>query len=176
MKLLLAKAKLDQMRRHQVGVLTSRDLSFLFEEEGIKLQKTISALRAQGWLTRATRGVYVHTDGPLIDHVREHIALSLRGAKAFIYVSLECALYRHQLITQIPTALTLMTTGRSGRFNTPFGLIELTHTDRPGGELYRQTQTLDGPLPWANETLALRDANRTGRAKNLILDYQAQYA
>jgi hypothetical protein len=52
-------------------------------------------------------------------------------------------------------------------------MVELTHIDRLGGELYRQTQKFGGPLPWANETLALRDANRTGRAKNLILRLQA---
>jgi len=101
---------------------------------------------------------------------------SLRGSKEFIYVSLECALHQHHLITQVPTALTLMTTGRSGRFNTPFGLIELTHTNRSGAELYRNTYMMSGPLPWANDYLALRDAKRTGRAQNLLLDYQQQYA
>jgi predicted transcriptional regulator of viral defense system len=175
MKRLCAKTQLDRVCQHGAGVFTIRDLSFLFEEQGIKLQKTIGALVAQGWLTRATRGVYVHTSGPLVDHVREQIALSLRGVTTFIYVSLESALYRHQLITQVPTALTLMTTGRSGRFDTPFGLIELTHTNRHDAELYGQTQMYEGPLPWANPALALKDANRTGRAQNLILDYQEQY-
>jgi hypothetical protein len=176
MKVLQAKQKLDVLRKGNTGVFTSRDLAFLFEETGIKLKKTLESLQAHKWLVRAIRGVYVYIDQPIIDDVRQHIILSLRGSKEFIYVSLECALHQHHLITQVPTALTLMTTGRSGRFNTPFGLIELTHTNRSGAELYRNTYMMSGPLPWANDNLALRDAKRTGRAQNLLLDYQQQYA
>src|SRR5262249_11762553 len=35
------------------------------------------------------------------------------------------------VISQGTTALTCMTTGSSGRFDTPWGVIEFTHTDRP---------------------------------------------
>ncbi len=176
MKSLVAKERLDAMRKLDVGVFTSRDLALLFEERGIKLQKTLQALSNHGWLIRAVRGVYVYMGQPVVEDVRQHIVLALRGAKEFIYVSLECALHQHGLITQVPTALTLMTTGRSAQFRTPFGLIELTHTQKNTAELYRQTQMLSGPLPWANATLALRDANRTGCAQNLIKDFEQQYA
>jgi len=175
MKLTTACEKIDAMRRLGVGVFTSTDLSFLFHETGIKLKKTVAQLVKHGKLIRATRGIYVHATPPIVDHVRQRIVLSLRGSKAFTYVSLECALHRHQLITQVPTALTLMTTGRSARLDTPFGLIELRHTQRSVSDLYRRTQMVDGPLPWADQALAIQDANRSGRAQDLLLDYQQQY-
>lgn len=175
MKLTKARDKIDAMRRLDVGVFSIKDLSLLFHEKGITLKKTVAQLVQQGNLTRATRGVYVHATQPIIDHVRQRIVLSLRGSEDFTYVSLECALHRHQLITQVPTALTLMTTGRSARLDTPFGLIELRHTQRAVPDLYRRTQMADGPLPWADPTLAIQDANRSGRAQDLLEDYRQQY-
>lgn len=175
MKVYEAMRKIDDLRQRGVGVFTYKGLSLLFQEKGIKLKKTVASLVDRGALIRATRGIYVHAAKPTIDHVREQIVLSLRGSAEFIYISQECALHRHHLITQVPTALTLMTTGRSARLPTPFGLIELRHTKRNASDLYDRTDMAEGPLPWANPSLAIQDANRSGRAQGLLKDYQEQY-
>jgi len=175
MQTIEAMELIDNLRRRGVGVFTSRDLSILFCEKGIKLKKTVANLVKRGALIRAARGVYVHGSKPIVDYVREQIVLSLRGSAEFVYVSLECALHRHHLITQVPTALTLMTTGRSAHLQTPFGLIELRHTTKNPADLYRRTGMIEGPLPWASPSLAIQDANRSGRAQGLLKDYQEQY-
>src|SRR5260370_14083214 len=87
-------------------------------------------LADQGVLIRAARGVYVNP------HARSRPSDVRRGLLRFLrpretsYVSLETRLSEAGAISQIATALTCMTTGSPGRFETPWRAIEFTHTDR----------------------------------------------
>jgi hypothetical protein len=70
-------------------------------------------------------------------------------------------------ISQITTTLTCMTTGSPGRFETPWGAIEFTHTDRKirvGTDVVAQD---DGTLE-ATVRTAVRDLRRVGRNLDLI--------
>jgi hypothetical protein len=82
-------------------------------------------------------------------------------------VSLETKLSEAGAISQITTALTCMTTGSPGRFETPWGAIEFTHTDRTiriGTDVVAQD---DGTLE-ATVRTAVRDLRRVGRNLDLI--------
>jgi hypothetical protein len=124
-------------------------------------------LSDQGVLVRAARGIYVNP------HARSRPADARRGLLRFLrpreinYVSLETTLSESGVISQIATALTCMTTGSSGRFETPWGAIEFTHTDRDirvGTDVIVQD---NGTLE-ATVRTAIRDLRRVGRNLDLI--------
>jgi len=124
-------------------------------------------LSDQSVLIRAARGIYVNP------HARSKPADARRGLLRFLrprqinYVSLETKLSEAGVISQITTALTCMTTGSPGRFATPWGVIEFTHTDRTieiGTDVVVQA---DGMLE-ATVRTAVRDLRRVGRNLDLI--------
>jgi hypothetical protein len=123
----------------------------------------------QGVLIRASRGVYVNP------HARSKPPDTRRGLLRFLrpreinYVSLESKLSEAGVISQITTALTCMTTGSSGRFETPWGAVEFTHTDRKIGIGTDVVARDDGTLE-ATARTALRDLRRVGRNLDLIDD------
>ena len=86
----------------------------------------------------------------------EEIALKLRPGE-LSYVSLESALSMYGWISQIPLGvLTVMTTGRTGQFKTPWGTIENTHWDP------------NRKFMVATANAAYRDLKRAGRNLDLV--------
>lgn len=131
------------------------------------LKLMMKRLSDQGVLIRAARGIYVNP------HARSRPADARRGLLRFLrpreinYVSLESKLSEAGAISQITTALTCMTTGAPGRFETPWGAVEFTHTDRKievGTDVVAQD---DGMLEATLRT-AVRDLRRVGRNLDLI--------
>jgi hypothetical protein len=118
-------------------------------------------------LLRAARGIYVNPAARSTPaDVRRHLVRFLRP-REISYVSLESKLSEAGVISQIATTLTCMTTGSSGRFETPWGEIEFTHTDRKidiGADVLVQD---DGMLDATIRT-AVRDLRRVGRSLDLI--------
>lgn len=118
-------------------------------------------------LTRVTRGIYVNPLArSLPSDVRRGLIRFLRPRQVS-YVSLESTLSDAGVISQIPTVLTCMTTGPPGTFETRWGMIEFTHTDRDidhGRDVYRRD---DGSLE-ATIARAVRDLRRVGRNVDLI--------
>jgi hypothetical protein len=82
-------------------------------------------------------------------------------------VSLETKLSEAGVISQITTALTCMTTGSRGRFETPWGAIEFTHTDRTI-EIGTDVVVHDDGMLEATVRTAVRDLRRVGRNLDLI--------
>lgn len=131
------------------------------------LKLMMKRLSDQGALIRAARGVYVNP------HARSRPADARRGLLRFLrpreinYISLESKLSEAGVISQITTALTCMTTGSPGRFETPWGAVEFTHTGRKievGTDVVVQD---DGTLEATIRT-AVRDLRRVGRNLDLI--------
>jgi hypothetical protein len=118
-------------------------------------------------LIRAVRGIYVNPAARSTPaDVRRHLVRFLRP-REISYVSLESKLSEAGVISQITTTLTCMTTGSPGRFETPWGAIEFTHTDRKidiGTDILVQD---DGMLDATIRT-AVRDLRRAGRNLDLI--------
>ena len=65
--------------------------------------------------------------------------------------------------------MTVMTTGKSGTVETPYGTIEFTHTKRRAVEIIKRTLFAMGrPLRIATKQAAVRDLLRVGRNANMI--------
>jgi hypothetical protein len=85
-------------------------------------------------------------------------------------VSLESAMSEYGAISQIPIdRVTVMTTGRKGIYETPYGVIEFTHTRRPVADILEHIHRVEGrPLRVASKAAAWRDLKRVGRNTALV--------
>jgi len=124
-------------------------------------------LSDQGVLLRAARGVYVnpHARSTPTD-VRGGLIRFLRP-REISYVSLESKLSESGVISQVTTAFTCLTTGSPGRFDTPWGAIEFTHTNR-GIKFGADVSTREDGVIEASVERAARDLRRVGRNVDLI--------
>ena len=158
----------DQQGRH---VFTRKALAKLFPMDSTKtFTEGLNRLVKTGLLTRACRGVYVNPHAQSLDsRVIERIAQALRPGE-YNYVSLESMLSEYGEISQIPVdRLTVMTTGRKGVYETPFGVIEFTHTARPVSDILSHINQFEGrPLRIASKAVAWRDLKRVGRNTQMV--------
>jgi hypothetical protein len=160
--------KLSQADASGIWAFTPSSFSALMGGiEPAYLKLMTKRLADQGVLTRAARGIYVNP------HARSMPSDVRRGLLRFLrpreisYVSLETRLSEAGVISQITTVLTCMTTGSPGWFDTPWGAIEFTHTDRSiriGTDVIAQD---DGTFEATLRT-AVRDLRRVGRNLDLI--------
>jgi len=160
--------KLIEADRSGVWAFTPATFSALLGDvEPGYLRLMMKRLTDQGVLTRAARGVYVNPYArSMPTDVRGGLIRFLRP-REISYVSLESKLSEAGVISQVTTAVTCMTTGSPGRFDTPWGAIEFTHTDRDiefGADVYARD---DGVLEAGIER-ATRDLRRVGRNTDLI--------
>jgi len=161
---------LSEWDRRGRYVFTLHDLAKLFPVDKPKtLKEGVSRLVHNGLLKRACRGLYLYPYAHSIDsHAVEQIAKTLRRGE-YNYVSLESALSEYGAISQIPIdRLTVMTTGRKGTYQTPYGLIEFTHTKRQVRDIVQHIRDIKRPLRIATPLAAWRDLKRVGRNTHLV--------
>ena len=163
--------KLAELDRRGVHVLARRDIEKLFPDEGEKaLEKSLQRMVADGLLQRVAKGIYINPAATSKNRwIAEEIAKALRPGN-MSYVSLESILSEYGVISQIPVnRMTVMTTGKSGMVETPYGTIEFTHTKRSIAEIVKRTLSAKGrPLRIATKQAAVRDLLRVGRNANMI--------
>ncbi|HHR6131351.1 TPA: type IV toxin-antitoxin system AbiEi family antitoxin [Providencia alcalifaciens] len=159
----------DNLSEKGKNIFLSRDLEMIFPNESPKtLQKSIDRLVASNILKRAAKGVYTYGRVSLGPYPLESLAVNIRRGE-YNYISLESALSQYGIISQIPMdRLTIMSTGRSGEFVTPWGVIEVTHTSKTPSKIISSTLEGRGPLRIAKKETALRDLLRVGRNTHLI--------
>ncbi len=162
---------LDLLSENGVYAFTNAMIRNVFPgEPEDNLKKTLSRAVAGRVIERACRGVYLYARAnPSNVYKLESIAAALRGGK-YSYISLETALSEYGAISQMTLGyLTVMTTGRSQKYTTPYGIIEFTHTSRPPSEIVRNTSRQDGrPLRIANPETAFEDLRRVGRNIHMV--------
>jgi hypothetical protein len=162
--------KLSQADAAGLWALTPFSFSILMggiEPDYLRLR--LKRLADQGVLVRAARGVYVNPHARSMPSDVRRALLRFLRPREISYVSLESKLSEAGAISQIASTLTCMTTGSPGWFDTPWGAIEFTHTDRTikvGEDVVVQE---DGTLEATIRTAA-RDLRRVGRNLNLIDD------
>ncbi len=151
-------------------VFTLSDMRKLFPHQSEKtLSESLRRLVQNGVLERVANGVFVN---PLSSRSRvgmfERIACAIRRGE-YNYISLECALSEWGVISQVPQAyLTVVTTGRKGVFNTPYGVIEFTHTQQSASQILKNTLARERPLRIATAETALQDLRRARRNLHLV--------
>lgn len=160
--------KLDEADRRGVWAFTPATFGALLGNPAPDyLKLMMKRLADQGVLARAARGVYVNPRArSMPSDARTELIRFLRP-REISYVSLKSKLSEAGAISQVPTVLSCMTTGSPGRFDTPWGAIEFTHTDRDialGTEVHMRD---DGLLEATVERSA-RDLRRVGRNVGLI--------
>lgn len=152
-------------------VFTQRDLGKILDgSPGRALELRLQRMVDRGVLVRAARGVYALAESSRSKtDLIEEVAVALRPGD-WNYISLESALSEHGWISQIPVGrVTVMTTGRSGSFTTPWGVIEFTHTTRDPATILEDTVDTGRPLRMAKVETALRDLRRVGRNLHLVV-------
>ena len=163
--------KLAELDQRGVYVLARRDIEKLFPEERAKsMDQSLKRMVGDVLLQRVARGLYVNPSASSKNRwIAEEIAKALRPGN-LSYVSLESILSEYGVISQIPiNRMTVMTTGCSGLVETPYGIIEFTHTKRSAAEIVKHTLTANGrPLRIATKRAAVRDLLRVGRNVNMM--------
>lgn len=163
--------KLSELDRRGVYVLARRDIEKLFPEESEKaMEKSLQRMVADGLLQRVAKGLYINPFATSKNRwIAEEIAKALRP-HAMSYVSLESILSEYGAISQIPVnRMTVMTTGKSGVVETPYGVIEFTHTKRRAADIVESTLSAKGrPMRIATRQAAMRDLLRVGRNANMV--------
>src|SRR6266403_2824447 len=170
MKRRMLMQRLDDMDHRGVWAFTPATFSALLgDPEPNYLKLMMKRLADQGVLIRAARGVYVNPHArSMPSDVRGGLIRFLRP-RELTYVSLESKLSEAGAISQVATTLTCMTTGSPGRFDTPWGAIEFTHTDRRiavGTDVHASD---DGVFE-ATVERSVRDLRRVGRNTGLIAE------
>ena len=161
---------LHQWSRRNHVIFTNTDLRKIFaKDKEPAFRAGLASLVRAGFLLRLTRGVYFYPlSGNPVAYPLEQVAVALRRG-CYNYLSLESALSEYGVIAQVPLAgITVMTTGRSGLFDTLFGRIEFTHTQKSVADILDHTRDVGRPLPLATVGAAVRDLRRVGRNVHLI--------
>jgi predicted transcriptional regulator of viral defense system len=152
-------------------LFTRQELARLFPADSPKtLAEGLNRLVKSNILERPCRGIYLNPHAQSLDgYVVEQIARALRRGE-YNYVSLESILSEYGEISQIPIdRLTVMTTGRKGTYQTPYGVIEFTHTKRPVSNILENITQIEGrPLRIATQEAAWRDLKRVGRNTTMV--------
>ncbi len=170
MKQIEATRTLDSWDKKGRSVFRKRDLSLIFGENGKTLDQTLARLMESGILQRVAHGIYLYSFSKHVGPMTiEHIARNLRRGE-LTFESLESALSQYGVISQIPLdRITLMTTGRSGEYRTPYGTIEFTHTKADAGTIRANIiDREDHPLPIANKQYAYANLRAVGRNLALV--------
>jgi predicted transcriptional regulator of viral defense system len=165
------QAVLKTFDQYGMFVITTKDLRCWFSYEPEKTFKSaLSRHVKEGILEHPCRGIYINPYAKSRDsYVLEHIAKALRKGE-YNYISLESLLSEIGLISQVPiNLLTVMTTGRSQYYKTPYGNIEFTHTNKSIANILKLTYVeQDRPLRVAMEDTAIRDLKKVNRNTHLI--------
>lgn len=162
---------LYQLDKKGIYVIARAQLAKHFPGDNKKaFTESLNRLVRDGLLVRATKGVFVNPRAHSFDgYTIEHIARCVRPGH-YSYISLESALSEYGAISQIPIdRVTIMTTGRSGLINTPYGVIEFTHTQKSIPAILDETIWQQGrPLRVATKTAAFKDLKRARRNLHLV--------
>lgn len=154
-------------------VYLKRDLAKLMRDPSENtFNETLRRLVKNGTLVRVAYGTYIFADSAHIGGgTLDHIAMALRRGE-YVFESLESAASQWGDISQIPIdRVTYMTTGRSGEYRTPYGVIEFVHTACDPDEFTSQIVARpDRPVPIATREYVLKNLERTGRSKDLVAE------
>lgn len=164
-----ALKKLNGLEDKGVTVFSRNDLGVVFQEHGDTLSSTVKRLTKYNVLKKIANGLYVNAQSKNTDNLLYKIVQFLRPDD-INYLSNESVLCNLSIISQqMLDRITVMTTGRSGIFNTPFGVVEFTHTKRDPLVILKETaRPKNFPIRIANKYIAVRDLKRIGRNVNMI--------
>jgi len=160
---------LDRWDESGIWAFSSNTLKLMFPESDRTRLKALATHQKTGVITHIARGLYINPKArSLPTDLLSQLVAFLRPWD-FNYLSLESALSEAGWISQIPSRLTVMTTGRRQVFETPYGAIEFIHTaqalERPRA---RVKWDANRQLWIATPEQAQRDLKKVGRNLDLL--------
>lgn len=162
---------LDYLAERGVSVFSLKMLrSYFLSDTTASLKQSLKRAETQGLIERPCRGIYTYSRGFSSNPAKlESIAAVLRAGK-YSYVSLETALSEYSIISQMTVGrITVMTTGRTQTYSTPYGTIEFIHTKRSDSDIIENTRKVDGrPLRLATPQTAYEDLKRVNRNIHMV--------
>lgn len=160
---------LDRWDQRGFWAFTAQTLKLLFPENDRARTKALAAHQGAGLIERIARGLYINPRSRSLPQDLLSALVAWLRPWDFNYLSLESALSEAGMISQIPSRLTVMTTGRSQTFKTPYGTIEFTHTAQTPEQL-RDDLVWDSQRElWvATPTRAQRDLVKARRNLGLV--------
>ena len=168
MKLLDALHTFEEYDNKGHTVWSLSGLRIVFPEKPAAFRKSIERLCAENILARVGRGVYVY----LLTRrdkrtVFGEVITKLRQGE-YCFESLESAACEWGIFPQTPLGgITVMTTGRSGHFTTPFGPVEFVHTSASIPEILENIVPRDDFIPIATRDYTIHGLKRCGRTTEL---------
>lgn len=168
MKASKAERILSAYDRQGHTVWSLSGLRTVFPGQAPAFRKTLERLCANEALTRVSRGVYLY--GQTVRDRREvfgELIAELRKGE-YCFESLESAASEWGIFPQTPLGVvTVLTTGRSGTFTTPYGRVEFVHTSAPVGEIIANTVRRERFIPIATRSYTIHGLRRCGRTTQL---------
>ena len=168
MKLLQALHILEDYDKQGHTVWSLSGLRIAFHEPSATFRKTLERLCNEHILVRVSRGIYLfpNTRRDRQEVFGELIA-ALRNGE-YCFESLESAANAWGIFPQTPLGgINVMTTGRSGYFETPYGPVEFTHTEASIDEILANTIEREGFIPLATRAYTIHGLRRCGRTAEL---------
>ncbi len=154
-----------------VWTFSSNTLKLLFPGDDRARLKALSTHQNTGLIVRVARGLYINPRARCLPDNLLAALVSFLRPWDLSYLSMESALSEAGWISQIPSRLTLMTTGRSQTFQTPYGTLEFVHTARRISDLRPHLNWDERQSIWiATPNCALRDLRRVGRNLDLVTE------
>jgi hypothetical protein len=169
MKLIDYIEAIEKVDKLGIWALPLFNLRTLFPEHPKTFMKGLARMEDVGVLLKVARGFYVNPKSHCLPQDTLAALVPFLKPWSFNYVSLESVLSEAGWVSQLPSCLTLMTTGRKGTFHTPYGTLEFVHTQRkPSANLGDMYFDPVRELYVAKPELALRDLKRVGRNMDLV--------
>ncbi|ALM82205.1 type IV toxin-antitoxin system AbiEi family antitoxin [Bordetella sp. N] len=160
---------LDHWDQRGFWAFTATTMKLLFPENDRARIKALTSHQDAGIIDRIARGLYVNPRASSLPPDVLSALIPWLRPWDFNYLSLESALSEAGLISQIPSRLTVMTTGRRQTFKTPYGTIEFTHTAHTPDQLRDQVGWDSQRELWvATPTRARRDLTKARRNLGLV--------
>lgn len=115
------------------GIHSAAELAFMLNEPlDAAFRKFLTDGVNKGRLRRVARGIYESVLTPPDPETAVYQVIKKLRRGVLSYISLESQLsYTGDISQIIMGRVTVVTKGRSGSFDTPYGVIEFTHTKKP---------------------------------------------
>ena len=115
------------------GIHSAAELAFMLGEPcDPAFRKFLTDSTKRGRLRRVVKGFYESVLSPPERETAIYKIIKKLRSDVLNYISLESQLSHTGDISQVMMGrVTVVTKGRSGRFDTPYGVIEFTHTKKP---------------------------------------------
>lgn len=153
------------------GIQSAAEMAFMLGEPcDSAFRKFLADSVKKGLLRRVVKGLYESVLTPPEPETAIYKIIKKLRSGVLSYISLESQLSHTGDISQVVMdRVTVVTKGRSGRFDTPYGVIEFTHTKKPieqiAPNLYYDT---DIKMYRANTEQAITDLKHCQRNLHML--------